>query len=52
MQENSVDKNISVPKNQILSTFINKLIFQIDIDNTEFHFEDVLHFITPYRLYK
>lgn len=55
MQENSVDKNISVPKNQILSNFINgykQTYFQIDIDSTEFQCEDVPHFIPPYRPYK
>ena len=53
MQENSVDKNIYFCTKD--SNFINvykQTYFQIDIDNTEFQFEDVPHFIIPYRLYK
>ena len=53
MQENSVDKNIYFCTKE--SNFINvykQTYFQIDIDSTEFQFEDVPHFITPYRLYR
>jgi len=53
MQENSVDKNIYFCTKD--SNFINvhkQTYFQVDIDNTEFQFEDVPHFITPYRLYR
>ena len=53
MQENSVDKNIYFCTKE--SNFINvykQTYFQIDIDSTEFQFEDVPHFITPHRLYR